>query len=217
MNILVTAGPTREHLDDVRFLSNAATGKMGLAVARAARDRGHDVTLVLGPTAEPADDLQPVRVVSAADMLAAVERLLPACDALVMTAAVADWRPAVRHPGKCKKTRTDPVLALERTADILLTVRPLKAARLFVGFAAETAAVEEEGRRKLVEKGLDLVVANDLSRPDSGFGTDTNRAVLIEPGGACTRLPTLTKRELGERIVDWLEARAATGSSRRPR
>ena len=209
MNILITAGPTREHLDPVRFLSNRSTGKMGFAVAQAAAERGHAVTLIAGPVSLPTPaGVTRVDVVSARDMLGAVEKLLPGHDALVMSAAVADWRPKRASAGKLKKSDMNPVLELEPNPDILKTIRPLKGLRLFVGFAAETGDPLAEARRKLVSKGLDLIVANDVTRPDAGFAVDTNRVTLLSGNEPPDALPLQSKLEVGRAIVLWLEGHA---------
>lgn len=206
MHVLVTAGPTREFLDPIRFLSNRSTGKMGYAVAARAAARGHAVTLVSGPVALtlPAG-VRVVHVVSARDMLAAVEAALPDCDALVMTAAVADWRPKVASATKLKKRDMRPVLELEPNPDILLTIKPRKAHRIFVGFAAETNNVLSEADDKLARKGLDLIVANDVSQPDAGFEVDTNRVVFLAHAVPPCPLPLLSKLEVADRILDWIE------------
>ncbi len=206
MNLLVTAGPTREHLDPVRFLSNRSTGKMGFAVAQAAAERGHSVTLVAGPVslATP-EGVTRLDVVSAREMLAAVERLLPDCDALVMTAAVADWRPKHASAVKLKKADMEQTLELEPNPDILKTLRPSKGTTLFVGFAAETGDPLNEARRKLAAKGIDLIVANDVSQPDAGFAVDTNRVTLISQTSSPEALPLMSKLDVGRAIVRWLE------------
>ena len=204
--MLITAGPTREHIDPVRFISNRSTGKMGFAIAQCAAARGHAVTLVAGPVAlATPPGVQRVDVVSALDLLAAVETHLLACDALVMCAAVADWRPRQSSDRKLKKRSMSPVLELEANPDILVTIRERKHGRLFVGFAAETGDPLPEGRRKLAAKGLDLLVANDVSQPDAGFAVDTNRVTLLTPDGGERRLPLLSKAEVAERIVTWME------------
>jgi len=206
MRFLVTAGPTREHVDPVRFLSNPSTGKMGFAVARAAAKAGHEAVLVAGPVALATPrGVRRVDVVSARDMLAAVMKELPSADVLVMTAAVADWRPAKTAARKLKKREMKPVLALVRNPDILRTVRKgLGAARggkVIVGFAAETGEPTAEAVRKCREKGLDLVVANDVTAKGAGFGTDTNVASFVSPDGSVERLPLMTKNALASRIV----------------
>jgi phosphopantothenoylcysteine decarboxylase/phosphopantothenate--cysteine ligase len=213
MRLLVTAGPTREHLDPVRFLSNRSTGKMGFAIAQAAAARGHAVTLVAGPvTLATPPGVERVDIVSACELLAAVERQLPECDALVMCAAVADWRPKQASAVKLKKRVMTPVLELEPNPDILATIRSRKEGRTFVGFAAETGDPRAEGRRKLAAKGLDLLVANDVSQPDAGFAVDTNRVTLLAADGTEETLPLLSKREVADRIVAWIE-RARRGAS----
>ena len=207
MRILVTAGPTREPIDPVRFIGNRSSGKMGYALAAAARRRGHTTALISGPVSLPAPegvDLE--RIGTAAEMLEAVRRRLPASDALIMAAAVADWRPAAVSPVKLKKGAAPPLLPLEATVDILKAVATQKGLRVFVGFAAETGEAVAEARRKLREKNLDLIVANDVSQPDAGFEVDTNRAVLIPAEGAPEALPLMSKADLADRIVAWIEA-----------
>jgi phosphopantothenoylcysteine decarboxylase/phosphopantothenate--cysteine ligase len=206
MNLLVTAGPTREHLDPVRFLSNRSTGKMGFAIAQAAVERGHAVTLIAGPVtlSTPPGALR-VDVVSALDMLDAAQRLLPQHDALVMCAAVADWRPKLTSATKLKKSAMSPVLELEPNPDILMTLRSLKGTRLFVGFAAETGDPTAEALRKLTAKGLDLIVANDVTQSDAGFAVDTNRVTLISATEPKSALPLQSKLDVGREIVAWLE------------
>lgn len=211
MKILVTAGPTREALDPVRFLSNRSSGRMGYAVARAAAERGHDVRLVSGPVAIDAPACERViRVTSADEMLSAVREHLPWCDALVMTAAVADWRPSRFSAEKLKKGEADGItLQLVPTVDILSDVRSLKQGRIFVGFAAETERVVEAAKRKCREKPLDLIVANDVSASDAGFEVDTNRVTLIDPAGNAESLPVMSKLDVGRRLVEWVERQAA--------
>jgi phosphopantothenoylcysteine decarboxylase/phosphopantothenate--cysteine ligase len=206
MNILITAGPTHERLDPVRFLSNRSTGKMGFAVAQAAVERGHQVTLIAGPVSLPTPPgVTRVDVVSARDMLAAVERLLPQCDALVMSAAVADWRPAQEADTKLKKNDMSPMLKLMPNPDILKTVAPLKGGRVFVGFAAETGDPLAEAQRKLIAKGLDLIVANDVTAPGAGFAVDTNVVTLLSADTPPQALPLQSKLEVGRVIVQWIE------------
>jgi len=210
MKLLITAGPTREPLDPVRFLSNRSSGRMGYAVADVAAERGHEVTLVSGPVAlPPPPDVQVVRVVTAADMFAAVKLHLKKCDALIMAAAVADWRPARMAPRKLKKgNRQTLLLELKRTPDILQSIGRLKGRRIFIGFAAETHNLRAEARRKLRAKNLDLIVANDVTAPGAGFEVETNQVVLLTPGGAAEALPLMSKHAVAERLLDWLEARA---------
>ena len=204
MRFLVTAGPTREFLDPVRFLSNPSTGKMGFAVARAARAAGHDVTLVAGPVAlRTPQGVRRIDVVSARDMLAAVER--EDFDCLVATAAVADWRPARCAAAKRKKRAMADTLRLVRNPDILKTMAAkfahARRRKVFIGFAAETGEPMAEAARKCREKGLDLVVANDVTAAGSGFGTATNRVTFVHADGRIERLPLLTKAAVARRIV----------------
>ena len=203
MKFLVTAGPTREFIDPVRFLSNPSTGRMGFAVARAARAAGHEVVLVTGPVAlRTPRGVRRIDVVSARDMLAAVE--VERFDCLVATAAVADWRPVRMAATKLKKAEMKGVLRLVRNPDILKTVaaKARKGCRpVLVGFAAETGDPTAEAVRKCREKGLDLVVANDVTAAGSGFGTATNRVTFVFPDGRLERLPLLSKDAVARRIV----------------
>jgi len=205
MRILVTAGPTREAIDCVRFISNRSTGKMGYAIAEAAVARGHEAHLVSGPVSLALPrGVALTNVQSAEEMLAAVEQQLPWCDVLIMAAAVADWRPGRPETGKLKKASGVPALELVRTPDILEHIAPAKESRCFVGFAAEAGDPLTEAKRKLEEKGLDLVVGNDISRPDSGFEADTNKVVFVTRSGSI-ELPLLSKGVVAQRILDRVE------------
>jgi phosphopantothenoylcysteine decarboxylase/phosphopantothenate--cysteine ligase len=200
--VLVTAGPTIEDIDPVRFVSNRSSGRMGYRLAEAARDRGARVVLVSGPTSLPAPggvELVPVR--SAAEMAEAVSRRAPSATIVAMAAAVSDYRPESRAANKIKKSAAGESLALVPTTDILRTLGESKDGRFLIGFAAETEGLLENARRKRREKRLDLIVANDVSRQDSGFGAEENAAVLIDDRGE-TELPRMPKRELAERIWD---------------
>ena len=212
MKVVVTAGPTREFIDPVRFLSNPSTGKMGFAVAAAAVRRGHDVTLVAGPVAlKTPCGVRRVDVVSARDMLAAVEDALASVPAnepavFVSTAAVADWRPAACAAKKLKKREMSGVLKLVRNPDVLKTVgaklrREKKSNVALVGFAAETDDVLAEAARKCREKGLAFIVANDVGEKGCGFGTDTNRVTFVFPDGATKALPLMSKMRVASAIV----------------
>jgi phosphopantothenoylcysteine decarboxylase/phosphopantothenate--cysteine ligase len=213
---LVTAGPTVEDIDPVRFVSNRSSGRMGYRLAEAARDRGARVILVSGPTSLPDPaGVELVRVRSAEQMAAAVAARSAEADVIVMAAAVSDYRPASIAPRKLKKTEGGLSLELTRTPDILRGLGAGKGARFLVGFAAETDGLLDNARKKLVEKHLDLIVANDVSGEDSGFGVETNRAVLLDATGAVLELPQLSKRELAERI--WDRVVALRGSSGRAR
>lgn len=204
--VLVTAGGTQEPLDPVRYLGNRSSGKMGYALAEAARDAGAKVVLVSAPTALEAPfgvQLRPVR--TAAEMATAVLAALDDSEVLLMSAAVADYRPAEAAPEKIKKGSGDLVVPLARTTDILAAVAERRAQcgpepRVVVGFAAETENVLANARDKLVRKRLDLIVANDVSASDSGFEVDMNRATLIDSGGE-ESLPLMSKAALAERIV----------------
>jgi len=189
VRVVVTAGPTREFLDPVRFLSNPSTGRMGYAIAAAARDRGAEVTLVTGPTELPRPGgVKVVEIVSAQDLLDAALACMGETDVFVAAAAVADQRPASRAPQKVKKQPGPETLVLERTPDVLASfseaVRSRAPRPILVGFAAETEGVEANARRKLEGKQLDLVVANDVSEEGSGFGTETNRVWFVDGEGA---------------------------------
>jgi phosphopantothenoylcysteine decarboxylase/phosphopantothenate--cysteine ligase len=208
MRLLVTAGPTREALDPVRFLSNRSSGKMGYAIAAAGIARGHEVTLVSGPVALAAPKgARLLSVVSAGEMLRVLEEHLDESDVLVMAAAVADWRPESRHPTKLKKgeAKGELLLRLVPTPDILHRLRPRKGSRFFVLFAAETGDPVSEAKRKLAAKGADLAVANNVSSADAGFGVDTNRVTLVWPDGRAEAWPVLPKPDVAERLVREVE------------
>jgi len=207
VKVLVTAGPTREAIDPVRFVSNRSSGKMGYAVAAAATRAGHEVCLVSGPVAiEPPRGAEVVRVTTADEMLAAVRRHVRGCDVLVMAAAVADWRP--KHPAKrkLKKSGGPPRIEWEATPDILKAIAPLKRkTQVFCGFAAETDRLAPEARRKLREKNLDAIAANDVSKKDRGFESDRNALTLFLADGRARRLALATKAKCAERLLRALE------------
>jgi len=192
--IVVTAGGTREEIDPVRFIGNRSTGRMGYAIAAAARDRGAEVVLISGPTELPRPSgVEVIEAISASDMHAAVRSALPA-DSLIMAAAVADYTPVERAEGKIKKGDGKLILELERTDDILKSVPDVK---VKVGFAAESEDLIENAKGKLIEKKLDFIVANDVG----GFGSEENRVTIIDRAGV-EELPLLPKREVAERILD---------------
>ena len=206
MRILVTAGPTREPIDAVRFISNRSTGRMGYAIARAGAGRGHEVLLVSGPVSLTSPSgVRVVRLTTAAEMQKAVHDNIVWSGALVMAAAVSDWRPRTVSSRKLKKNEIHGKLLLEKTPDILGSVLEQKGNRLYVGFAAETENVIEQARRKLLAKRLDMIVANDVTRPDSGFEVDTNKVTLLTADGGIEELPLMTKDEVAGKIVDWIE------------
>jgi phosphopantothenoylcysteine decarboxylase / phosphopantothenate---cysteine ligase len=203
--ILVTAGPTHEPIDSVRFLGNRSSGKMGFAVAREAAKRGATVTLVAGPTHLPdPPGVEVLRVETAEEMREAVLDRFEDAHAVVKAAAVADWRPKVRVAGKLKKEEGPPEIHLEPTPDILRELGERKGDTVLVGFAAETADLEATGRAKLREKHLDLVVVNEVGAPGTGFGSDTNRAMLLAADGDDVALRGWTKAELAAAICDRL-------------
>ena len=216
LRFIVTAGPTREHLDPVRFLSNPSTGKMGFAVARAARAAGHAVTLVAGPVGlKTPRGVQRTDVVSARDMLLAVRKALASSSepsVLVMTAAVADWRPATCTAKKLKKSQMSNVLRLVRNPDILKSLGRKTNGSIRIGFAAETGKPVQEAVRKCREKNLDLVVANDVTLPGAGFGVDTNRVTFVFPDGCAEPLPLMSKYAVARRIVRLAEKLAGSPS-----
>jgi phosphopantothenoylcysteine decarboxylase/phosphopantothenate--cysteine ligase len=203
LSFLITAGPTREAIDPVRFISNPSSGRMGYALVEAAAAAGHTVRLVAGPTClepPPADEV--VRVTSAQQMRDAVLARLDGTDVLVMAAAVADYRPKTVHAQKVKKTPGVLRLELEPTPDILTECAAVKRGRTHVGFAAETTGLVEHARGKLEAKALDLIVANDVTEQDAGFDVETNRATLLWRDGRIEALPVMTKRELAQYLVE---------------
>lgn len=200
--VLITAGPTQEAIDPVRFLSNRSSGKMGFAVAEEAAARGAEVTLITGPVSIAAPErARTISVRSASEMYGAVKDNLDGATMVVMAAAVADYRPASAHQQKIKKNGSALVLDLEPTDDILAAITREASSRIVIGFAAETENVIENARKKLKEKGADLIVANDVSASDSGFDVDNNRIALVSTEGV-VELPLLSKREAASRIVD---------------
>jgi phosphopantothenoylcysteine decarboxylase/phosphopantothenate--cysteine ligase len=201
--ILLTAGPTQEDLDPVRFLTNRSSGRMGYAVAEAAALRGARVILITGPTVlETPAGVTRVNVRTALEMLNAVEEHLVQATTAVFAAAVADYRPADLSSHKIKKTGAEITLRLEQNPDILAAAARKKGNRLVVGFAAETDKVAENARKKLREKDADLIVANDVTAEGAGFDLDTNVVTLFSRDGRDLALPKLTKSEVAHRILD---------------
>ena len=211
-HVVVTAGGTREPLDPVRYLSNHSSGKQGYALAQAALDAGAEVTLIttVGGLPAPAG-AHVVAVDTAQEMAAAVLRSASEADALIMAAAVADFRPAQTAAQKIKKTEGAPVVELARNPDILLEVARQRAAtgtpQVVVGFAAETENLLENAQSKLERKGLSLIVANDVSAADAGFAVDTNRVTLLADDGSRETLPLMSKAEVAEQVVARVVAR----------
>jgi phosphopantothenoylcysteine decarboxylase/phosphopantothenate--cysteine ligase len=208
--VLVTAGPTHEAIDPVRFIANRSSGKMGYAIARAAAARGADVTLVTGPTslAEPLG-VEIVRVASAAELGDATTVRAANADVLVMSAAVADFSLAKVAGGKLKKEDFGdaPKLELKRNRDVLADLARARREhpgkrQVLVGFAAETERLEHHARAKLSAKGCDLIIANDVSQSDAGFEVDTNRVTIVGPGDAARALPLMSKDEVAHQVLD---------------
>jgi len=201
--VLITAGPTFEPIDPVRFLGNRSSGKMGVALAAEALARGAGVTLVLGPgTVSPPAGVRTVNVTTAQEMRDAVLEAFPEVDAVIMAAAVADFRPKTVTGAKIKKEEGIPELILEPTPDILSELGRARTRQVLVGFAAETSDVEAAGREKLRRKGVDLLVANLVGREQTGFGSDTNDAAILSATGEDEPLRSWTKRELAVAVVD---------------
>jgi phosphopantothenoylcysteine decarboxylase/phosphopantothenate--cysteine ligase len=204
VRVVVSAGGTQEPIDPVRYIGNRSSGRMGFAVVAEAVRRGAAVTLVSGPShLEPPPGVSLVRVTTAAEMRAAMLREAEAATVVVMAAAVADWRPSSSAGRKLKKSEGPPRLELTATEDILAELGAARrSGQVLVGFSAETEDVEARARRKLLAKSLDLVVGNLVGVEDSGFGTETNRAVIVHRGGRVDELGLVTKRELAARLID---------------
>ena len=204
--LLISAGPTHEPVDPVRYVGNRSSGRMGYALARAAWRRGGEVTLVSGPVSlDPPTGPTLVRVDTAREMRDAVAREIPKADVVILAAAVADHRPARPAPDKIKRGRAgaDRTLPLRENPDIALETRALrKAGAVTVGFALETSDVMDNARDKMVAKGFDLIVANNPREEGAGFGVDTNRVTLIAESGDPESLPLLSKDDVAERILD---------------
>ncbi|MEY4705740.1 MAG: fused 4-phosphopantothenoylcysteine decarboxylase [Nitrospirota bacterium] len=202
--VLVSAGPTQEPIDPVRFISNRSSGKMGYAIAEAAQARGAQVVLVSGPTALPTPKgVEVVPVETAEDMQKALSTRLAWSTVVIMAAAVADFRPKHPAPQKIKKQgRTEQTLDLEPTSDILTSLSAQRTTQLIIGFAAETTNLIAHAKDKLVAKGLDLIVANDVTTEGAGFGSDQNAALLIDKQGVMTELPLMPKRALADAILN---------------
>ena len=201
--ILITAGPTQEPIDPVRFISNPSSGKMGHAIARVARRRGADVVMISGPTALPdPQGVKVIRVSTAEEMFKAVMDHVEQTTIIVKAAAVSDWRPAGLFGHKVKKDQLAQPLRLEQTPDILKALGENKTGQILVGFAAETENLRENACSKLTAKNLDLIVANLIGQADSGFGSDTNQATLFYRDGRAEDLPVMDKEDLADIILD---------------
>ncbi|MFS0637425.1 bifunctional phosphopantothenoylcysteine decarboxylase/phosphopantothenate--cysteine ligase CoaBC [Mesobacillus foraminis] len=201
--VIITAGPTREKIDPVRYLTNHSTGKMGYAIAEAARQMGANVVLITGPVAlAPPQGVQTVAVESAEDMYRAVLDQYDEADIVIKTAAVADYKPKTVYDHKLKKQIGGQTLELERTKDILLELGKQKKNQLLVGFAAETEHVEEYARKKLQKKNADMIVANNVKQEGAGFGTDTNIVTIFKQDGSVVQLPMMPKKEVARYLLE---------------
>ncbi len=201
--ILVTAGPTQEPIDPVRFVTNPSSGRMGYAIARAAAQRGAKVVLISGPTqCAPPLDVELVRVRSAEEMRQAVVKAFPECTVVVMAAAVSDFRPSRCAKHKVKKQEASLTLELKPTPDILLELGKRKGNKILIGFAAETHGLIKNAHDKLKRKNLDLIVANDVSKKEAGFQSESNQVTLIGVGGKVAGLPLLPKRLVAHGVLD---------------
>jgi phosphopantothenoylcysteine decarboxylase/phosphopantothenate--cysteine ligase len=201
--LLITAGPSREPLDPVRYISNRSSGKMGYALARAAVRRGAEVTLISGPTAlEPPAGARLISVTTAAEMRDAVIKEFAQCTAIVMAAAVADYRPTMVAEQKMKRGKGPVELRLEPNPDILKELSGKRDGKLLVGFAAETEELTANAEKKLREKNLDMIIANNVAEAGSGFDGDTNIATILDRTGAKRSLPLMSKDELADCIYD---------------
>jgi len=199
---LITAGPTREFIDPVRYISNPSTGKMGFSIAEAAIEAGWNVDLVAGPVAlEEPNGAILYPVMTAEEMLHQVDALFDACDVLIMTAAVCDFRPIMHHTHKEKKGDASMNIEFERTADILKIMSERKAHQTVVGFSAETRDLVSYATEKLVSKKLDYIVANEVGKLGSGFAADTNEVVLIAADGSSVKLGPSTKSAIAEELI----------------
>jgi phosphopantothenoylcysteine decarboxylase/phosphopantothenate--cysteine ligase len=202
VRFLITAGPTREPIDPVRYLSNRSSGKMGYALAEAALSAGHEVVLITGPVslAAPAR-ARTVKVMTSDQMHDAVHQHLSMCDILVMCAAVADYKPAMASPQKIKKGAAGLILELIPTRDILSSIPPHDDRLFIVGFAAETNDLEENARKKLRAKNCDMVVGNDVSRADRGMESDENEVTVFFRNGEISKIPRASKKNIAVELV----------------
>lgn len=200
--VVVTAGPTLERIDPVRYISNFSSGKMGYSMAEAAAQLGAETVLISGPVVlDKPKGVKVIDVESAADMYEAVCAEYDDAAIVVKSAAVADYRPAIIHEQKIKKSDDDAVIELERTTDILQTLGEEKKDQLLVGFAAETENVMTNGKRKLARKNLDYIIVNDVTNPDGGFGNETNVVTLLSKDGLNQPYPAMPKKELALRLL----------------
>jgi phosphopantothenoylcysteine decarboxylase/phosphopantothenate--cysteine ligase len=205
VKVLVTAGGTQEPIDPVRYISNRSSGKMGYAVCEALAEEGAEVVLVTGPVKLAAPKgITVINVVTAAEMYQACMKEFPSVQAVVKAAAVADYRPKTAAQEKIKKTSENLTLELEKNPDILREMGKLKKEQVMIGFAAETEDLLKHAQEKLQAKNLDMIVANNVSQPDSGFNADDNQVTFLEANGDAEQLPLLNKKEVARRIVEKL-------------
>ena len=202
-SFLITAGPTREFIDKVRFLSNPSTGKMGVAIAGELQSRGHNVLLVKGPVNLPVPSgIKTIDVVSAEQMKEAVIKNVEQYSALIMCAAVCDYQPVDFVPGKIKKNQNYLTIRFKRTPDILEHVTKQEYKGFKIGFAAECENLTDYAKEKLKRKKLNIIIANDISKPDRGFAAETNAVSIFTDKGNIVELPLMPKRELASKIID---------------
>lgn len=201
--VVITAGPTREKIDPVRYITNHSTGKMGYAIAEAAVSSGAEVVLISGPVSINAPaGLKLIKVESAEEMYQAALNEFDYADVVIKTAAVSDYRPKVASAQKMKKQPGDEVLELERTKDILFELGQKKEKQILIGFAAETEQVEEYAKGKLMKKNADMIVANNVTAEGAGFGTDTNIVTLFKKDGSSEKLPLMSKKDVAVKILE---------------
>ncbi|MEH6987842.1 bifunctional phosphopantothenoylcysteine decarboxylase/phosphopantothenate--cysteine ligase CoaBC [Cytobacillus firmus] len=201
--VVITAGPTREKIDPVRYITNHSTGKMGYAIAEAAVSAGAEVVLISGPVSINAPaGLKLLKVESAEEMYQAALNEFDYADVVIKTAAVSDYRPKVASAQKMKKQPGDEVLELERTKDILFELGQKKEKQILIGFAAETEQVEEYAKGKLMKKNADMIVANNVTAEGAGFGTDTNIVTLFKKDGSSEKLPLMSKKDVAVKILE---------------
>lgn len=203
-SFIVTAGPTREPLDYVRFISNRSSGKMGFAIAEEARDRGAKIILISGPTLiSPPGGVEFYSVETAKDMMEKVKEWFEKVDGLIMASAVSDFRPVEVKKGKIKKADKDKIVVkMVKNPDILEEMGKVKGEKILVGFCAETEDIVRYAKEKLIRKNLDFIVANNISFPGAGFGTDTNQVIILDRQGRIESLPIMSKREVASKIWD---------------
>jgi len=206
LKILITAGPTREFIDPVRFISNPSSGKMGMAIAEVALKKGHEVTLVVGPISLPLPEkAHKINVISGLEMKDAVISNFPNCDVLIMTAAVGDYRPIKKYSEKLHKTSDKISIELEKNPDILKKIKKIKYKQIVIGFAAETENLVESGTRKLNEKDLDCIIANKVGTKKAGFGSENLDAIAIFKNGKMENLGCRDKKKVAEYLIENIE------------